>query len=419
MLTGPLKPDASVRPVAIAVVRNGFVHDARVLRAVGTLHEAGFRSLVVAALTAPGQQEQEVREGVEVVRIRASAPIRWVQRRFNVSASVARPGHADSGERGAARIRTRLVLRAFRGLRTLDWYWHASRAVLDRAPTLVHCNDHNTMWIGVAAKAFAKSRVLYDAHELWPDRNGRWEWRPWLLVTEALFTRVADEVVVASPGFVQPMMRRYRISAPRVVRNVPARAAPTPRGEDAACEAPVAVYVGALLPGRGLEQAIDAVALVPGLRLRLIGHGGTSSIAEMLLERARAAAIQDRFELLAPVAPDEVVAALSGATVGLSLFQPICLSHELTLPNKLFEYVAAGLPVLTSDVALSAAFVRRQEIGEVVPATDPAAIARGLSILLDPTRLAALRPRIERTAREHCWERERLNLLDAYASAAR
>ena len=73
-----------------------------------------------------------------------------------------------------------------------------------RRPELVHCNDHNTMWIGVAAKTFARSRVLYDAHEMWPDRNGRWEWRPWLLVTEALFTRVADVVVVASPGFIEP-----------------------------------------------------------------------------------------------------------------------------------------------------------------------------------------------------------------------
>ena len=272
------------------------------------------------------------------------------------------------------------------------------------------------MWVGVAAKLLGGSRVLYDAHELWPDRNGRWEWRPWLMATEALFTRVADEVVVASPGFVKPMTRRYRIAAPTVVRNVPARVHSSSVRQTAESDH-VAVYVGALLVGRGLEQAIDAVALVPDVGLRLIGHGGARSTVDALLARAQAAGIGDRLEILPPVPPDQVVAALAGASVGLSLFQPVCLSHELTLPNKLFEYVAAGVPILSSDMALSAEFVRRHGIGEVVPAVDPEAIARGLIHLLAPDRAQALRRNLQQTAREHNWENERSLLIAAYQSA--
>lgn len=400
------------RQRAVVVVRNGFLYDARVLRAARTLAESGLRPLVVAAQTEAQQPISETKDGLAIVRVHPSRPIAWVERAFGgrrrdaaVDLSVSRP--ASQGVAG------RFGLRAFRWVRTADYNWRAARVVLRERPALVHCNDHNTMWVGLVAKMVLRSRLVYDAHELWPDRNGRWEWRPWLLASEAVFTRVADQTVVASPGFVDPMRRRYRI-APRVVRNIPERADSAPphaSGEG------VAVYVGALLKGRGLEQAIDAIALAPSVRLRLIGPGAEPLIAALRL-RAATAGVEDRVEFLPPVAPDRVVPALAGAGVGLSLFQPVCLSHELTLPNKLFEYLAAGLPILSSDMSVSGDFVRRHGVGEVVPATNPAAIAEGLRSLLAPGRREELAPRIERVASEFSWEAERRELLEAYNAAA-
>lgn len=387
------------------------------MRAVLTLEEVGYSALVVASQTASNQGRDGSLHGLTVQRVSPSALVRWAERQFKGARGTT--GERSSGPAGPRAGRARaasIAVRAFRWIRTMDFYVGGIRLVLRQRPVLVHCNDHNTMWIGVAAKLLGGSRVLYDAHELWPDRNGRWEWRPWLLATEALFTRIADEVVVASPGFVKPMTRRYRIAEPAVVRNVPAQARPTSIPQPPESDH-VAVYVGALLLGRGLEQAIDAVALVPDLRLRVIGHGGADSTVDALLSRARAVGISDRLEILPPVPPDQVVASLAGASVGLSLFQPVCLSHELTLPNKLFEYVAAGVPILSSDMALSAEFVRRHGVGEVVPASDPVAIARGIVRLLAPDRAPALRRNLAATAREYNWERERSSLIAAYRSA--
>lgn len=404
---------------AAAVVRNGFEYDARVLRAVRTLRELGYRPLVLAVVTAPGQPPVGETDGIPVLRLRPAAPLAWVQRRLRPRddpATGTTTGPARHPRRRRARGGPRsLGLRIFRAVRTLDYYARAARVIARERPLLVHCNDFNTMWIGVFAKVFAGSRVVYDAHELWPDRNGRWESRSWLLAAEWLFVHVADEVVTVSPAIAARLARRYRIRPPAVVRNVPrgaVRAAGADRDER------LVVYVGALLAQRGLEQAIDAIALVPGVRLRLIGHGSAGMI-EQLGERARAAGVSDRFEIAPPVGPDEVVAALAGAAAGLSLFQPICESHELTLPNKLFEYVAAGLPVLSSDVAVSAAFVREHGIGEVVAASDPHAIAGGLRRLLDPARVAELRPHLVQAARQLTWEHERAALVAVYVSAAR
>ena len=89
----------------------------------------------------------------------------------------------------------------------------------------------------------------------------------------------------------------------------------------------------------------------------------------------------------------------------------------MTLPNKIFEYVAAGLPILSSDMAVSGEFVRRHGIGEVVAADDPAAIAAGLDRLLDAARADELRGRISQAAREFTWDHERRHLIEAYAAA--
>lgn len=111
---------------------------------------------------------------------------------------------------------------------------------------------------------------------------------------------MAHSVVTASPGFSDVMQRRYRIARPGVVLNVPEG--------------------------------------------RLVAHA----------ERVGAG---ERIELVPPGEPTEVVGALSHADVGLALFVAVCRNHELLAPNKMFEYMAAGLPVLVSDVPVMRSFV--------------------------------------------------------------
>ena len=270
------------------------------------------------------------------------------------------------------------------------------------------------MWVGVAAR-LTGAHVVYDAHELWPDRNGRPEARPWLLAAEALFVRAADEVVTASPGYAEVLAHRYRIPRPRVVRNIPAGApVPGPPRDGG----PTLVYAGGLIGGRGLEEAIAALALLPGVRLRLIGPG-TEARRAALRALAEAAGAGDRLELLGPVPHDRLVAALAGADAGLCLIQPVCRSYELTLPNKLFEYAAAGLPVLATDLPVIGRVVREHGLGELAAPGSAVAVAEAARRLLAPERNLAARRAAEAFAREHTWERERGVLAEAYAVRAR
>jgi glycosyltransferase involved in cell wall biosynthesis len=267
------------------------------------------------------------------------------------------------------------------------------------------------MWIGAAAKLLFGARVVYDSHELWADRNGRPELRAYLLAVEALFVRVADEVVTTSPGYARELARRYRVESPTLVRNLPAGAPADGRARGG--RPPTLVYVGGLLRGRGLEQAIAALPRVPELRFVLIGPVAEAYGRE-LRAAAEAAGVADRVALRGAVPLEHVVAEVTGAAMGLCLIQPVCRSYELTLPNKLYEYAAAGVPVLASDLPVIAETVREWDAGEIVPPDDPARIAAGMQRLLDPRRAERCRAGARAMAQASRWEDEREVLAGVY-----
>ncbi|HEY7830567.1 MAG TPA: glycosyltransferase [Solirubrobacteraceae bacterium] len=366
----------------LLLVRNAVSHDARVLRAARVAEKAlGGKALVVGVATASAPAGESRVEGVRVLRLKTRGLLPGARLRRAVS--------------GASFARQALAL--------------ARR----ERPALVHANDWNTMWCAVAIKLTCGARVVYDSHELWADRNGRWEWRPWLLASEALFVRLADAVLTASPGYADALAHRYRVARPTVVRNIPDIPSKAASGPE---QPPCVVYVGGLMPGRGLEQTIDALALTEAIRLRMVGPGSAGYRAS-LVARAQAAGVMDRVALEPPVPPAYVPALLGSAMAGLCLIQPVCRSYELTLPNKLFEYAAAGVPVLASDLPVIAAVVRGNGLGEVVPPNDPPGIAAALQRLREPRRWSDAARSSHTFAQANDWRGESEALAAIYTKA--
>jgi glycosyltransferase involved in cell wall biosynthesis len=391
----------------LLLVRNTVSHDARVLRAARVAERAlGAEALVVGVATASAPAGETTVEGVRVLRLSARRRPAAVERGDAATATSA-PSLRTSTSRMSWRTRVRRVLGG------ASFAWRALLVARRERPALVQANDWNTMWCGVAIKLACGSRLIYDSHELWADRNGRWERRWWLLASEALFVRVADIVTTASPGYADELRARYRVKRPAVIRNIPdgpLTRATQPRAQ------PLAIYVGGLMPGRGLEQTIDALALAPRIRLRAIGPGAPEYRAS-LIERAETLGVAQRVELHPPVPPARVLAALADATAGLCLIQPVCRSYELTLPNKLFEYAAAGVPVLASDLPTIATVVRAQGLGEVVCCDDPHGIAAGLERLVAPARWSEAARRSHAFAKANDWSAESRALARIYSEA--
>ena len=195
-----------------------------------------------------------------------------------------------------------------------------------------------------------------------------------------MFVRAAHRTVTTSPGYADVLARRYRVDEPGLVRNIPTAHAPAAAR---AADTPTVAYVGGLTFGRGLEQTIAAVARLDGVRLRLVGPA-RAGFADGLLALAEEHGMADRLDICPPVRPREVPAAIADVQVGVALIQPVCLSYELTLPNKVFEYMAAGLPVLVSDLPVMRAFVEEHGLGAAAPPDRPAEIAAQIARLLEP-----------------------------------
>lgn len=402
-------------PTALVLVQNPVTHDGRVLREAGLLRDLGFDVLVAGVVSAEERRTEVELDGLRVVRLRGPlGMLRALLGRGGATGAEA-PTGTDGREppraRGtSARLRRLLVTLAFNA-QGIALGWRTS-------PELVHANDYDTMWIGVATKLLRGSTLVYDAHELWPDQEAELGWRPWLIGAEWLFMRLADATVAANPGIADVMAGRYGQGAPAVVRNVPQRVAVSPAPPEGlrAGGPPLAIYVGAMAPGRGLEQAIEALTGVPELRLRLMGQIDDAFRAE-LERRAVAAGVTGRIEYRPPVAPTAVADTIAAADMGILLTQPECLNNELSLPNKFFEYAAAGLPIVGSDLPLIGRLIREEGLGEAVPPTDTAQIASAMLRLADPARNAELRDNVREFAERSTWEQERLVLEEVYRGA--
>jgi glycosyltransferase involved in cell wall biosynthesis len=182
----------------------------------------------------------------------------------------------------------------------------------------------------------------------------------------------------------------------------------------------VALYHGAYSRYRGLEQLIDAVAEpeLDGVHAVFLGYGGMHAELEAM---AAASPVSERVHVLPAVPPDELGAWVAPADVGVMMIQPSTINHRMSTPNKLFECLAAGVPVVASDFPEMRQIVCDGPLGPlgiVVAPDDVQALARAIRAIVaaDPSTRAELRARCLRAAHERWnWETESAGLVRLYA----
>ncbi|HEX8928096.1 MAG TPA: glycosyltransferase family 4 protein [Actinomycetota bacterium] len=295
----------------------------------------------------------------------------------------------------------------------------ALRAAAAR-PDVVHAHDAAMLLPGLLAARRCGARLVYDSHELAtgvPYRSGAWAGV--VATVERLGAPRADAVITVSDGIAARLQDRYRLrTRPAVVRNLPE--APPPASVPVADlrrqlgigDSPLLIHQGAAVAGRGCETLLAALALLPDTHLLFLGAEGP--YADRLNAVARERGLAARTHLVPPVSPETLRAYTAQADVGVSLLQDTCENHRLALPNKLFEYVAAGLTVVVSDLPEMARLVREHGVGFAADSADPDSVASALRRALAHRSDPELRSRLARAAAELSWEQEKPRLLAVY-----
>lgn len=311
------------------------------------------------------------------------------------------------------------------------------RRVRDRPVDVVHCHDGATLLVGVLLARRHRAALVYDAHEYFPDHlpipaGASLLTRLRLRITtdrlmERMLIRRADVVITVSDGIADLLQRRFRLATrPVVVRNVgpswtpPAKPDTLRRHAGIDDDLPLLVFHGMATPGRGLERCFDVLRYVPGAAFVVLGPVSSAYRAD-LIALATTLDVADRVHFADPVPYGRMLELLSTADVGLYLVDVDVrsMSYRYSLPNKVFEFVLAGLPVVVSDLPEIGSLVREHGLGWAVDTSDVHAIADALRrLLVDDAERAQIRARVQSASKVLTWDAEEERLLDAYARLA-
>ena len=302
-----------------------------------------------------------------------------------------------------------------------ELYRSAASALVACHPELVVANDWNALPAAEQAAEKTGAALLVDLHEYAPRqwehrRVWRWLWRPAVVYFLHRHLPRVDGAVTVSARLAAAYAREFGVR-PAVVRNAPAPVALPPFRP---CRPDLVrlIHHGVATPARRLERTIDAVAAAGApFHLDLMLVSGDEAYIERLRRHARDTA-PDRVRLRSPVPPDEIVTTLSDYDAGLLMIPPITWHYRHALPNKLFEFVAAGLCVCTAPSPDMAAFVRENDCGAVADGHTAHDMARLLASLT-PAKVDRYRRHAREAGRHVNAHTEAEALLSAAEAALR
>lgn len=372
--------------INLHIVRNAVSSDSRVLKETRTLRELGVFSYVdIAGLNEPGMASREDLDGCRLWRV-------------------------DLTTRGWPRNLLSQVVKF------IEWKRRIVNVYRSQPLAVVHCHDLDPLPIAVQLKRLTGARIVYDAHELETEMSGLSEARKLLArIAERRGMPHVDAMITVSPSIKSWYEKVYPGKTVSLVRNVPERMSMQGgvidlRAQHAVPEgALLYLYLGGLSAGRGIAPLLAAFEdnRVPH-HLLVMGDGDLKSAVLAAAGRC------PRIHYRAPVKPADVLRHAAGADVGVSMSEGLSLNNRYCLPNKLFESLLAGLPVLISDQPDQAAFVAAHEAGWPTRCDVPSIVSTLLRV--DQREYHRVRQGLAERTAELGWHREAGVLREVYAS---
>lgn len=275
-------------------------------------------------------------------------------------------------------------------------------------------NDLDTLPACFFASKLKKIDLVYDSHELFsegPELQGRLFVQNFWRTLEGFFLPRIKKSYTVSAAIAAFYDKKYHNNM-GVIRNIPLKNDVLELEEVVFPTAKKTIlYQGVLNPGRGLKPMIKALKFIDDLDLIIIGYG---KVAEELKAFVIAEKMEDRVYFLGRISRDKLFNYTKKATLGMVLEEPLGLSFEYSLPNKLFDYIHAGIPIIAGNLPEITSIIKEYNVGVIVKNYTPKEIAFTISNLLNnPLLLAEIKECQRKAAPILCWEKESKK-LDKY-----
>lgn len=283
-----------------------------------------------------------------------------------------------------------------------------TEAIISTKPDVIHANDYNALVPAYAAAKKLGCVLVYDSHEICVENDfakrlpsAFIRYMKW---NERKMCRSLDQMVCVSHAAADYFAKTYRIPKPMVVTNCALeREAVSGKEKHEGFEI---LNHGQFYEGRGYDLMVEAAPLLkdlPDVRIAMRGFG---RIEEQLHRRAEE--LEAENVIFYPKAlVQELIPEASKSHVGVAITVPICLNFEMSVSNKLFEYAAAGLPVILSDIPEHRYLNEKYDFGLILEENTPQCFAQAVRRLReDRTLYGRLSANAVRLSREVNWERE-------------
>lgn len=263
-----------------------------------------------------------------------------------------------------------------------------TRMIVESKPDVIHANDLNALVPAYKAAKKLRCKLVYDSHEVFVENLGIVNHKLikmiWAFQERRLIKKI-DLMVCVSNAAAEYFAEKYRIKKPMVVTNC-ISAARLITGEVEKAAPRQILNHGQFYAGRGYDTMIEASAYLKekkDLQFVLRGYG----VMEAQL-RARAAEMNaENVYFAPPVKVEELIPEASRAWVGLAITEAISLNFKLSVSNKIFEYAAAGLPVIMSDIPEHRFLNEKYNFGIILEKDTPEELAKAINKLDEDKQL--------------------------------
>ncbi|MEK7142939.1 MAG: glycosyltransferase [Patescibacteria group bacterium] len=284
-------------------------------------------------------------------------------------------------------------------------------------PKIVYANDLDTLLAGYCIKKKTGAKLVYDAHEIWTEQGLEIP-KPFILffkMIEQILIKRIDAFVTVNQSIIKEISRRYhyQFKVPAVViYNCPLYQKSRFRPSQKKIKI---LYQGRYSPYRGLEQTIESFRWLDkkyNFYLRGVGDEMTRIRLQKLVQKFH---LSSRVKFLPPVAPDQLVKEARFADIGVVSYLPVNINNRLCTPNKIFEYMMAGLVLACSDLPELRKIVKKYQNGVLFNPDNPQSIAQALNLLAkDPRRLNQMKKNSLLAAQKINWQNEQKKLIKLY-----